>query len=91
MTALLYLMADNQDDAVTALKKINENCGFPNPCAQTWSDLSQAYQQNIWFFVNPPDYGYQSACGLFTRDEMMSGVVNVTESNGDSSWFPPAD
>lgn len=88
--ALLYLMADNEIDAVNALNKINENCNFPDACTQNWANLQQAYEQDIWFFFGPPDNGYKSECTCITRDQMMDGVVNVTESDGDSSWFPPS-
>jgi hypothetical protein len=89
MTQLTYLMAVNESDVITALNKINENCNFPDSCTQSWSDVQKAYEQDIWFFFNVPENGYTSACASFTREQMMDGVVNVTESDGDSSWFPP--
>lgn len=85
-----YLMSENESDAFAALNKINTNCGFPNEDAQTWANFMKAYEQDIWFFSNPPPEGYEGQHHQFTYDQMIDGVVNVTESDGDSSWFPPA-
>ncbi len=88
---MMYLMSDNESDANNALNQINFNCGFPNDDAATWSRVLKAYEQNIWFLDNVPPEGYRGQTEIFTYAQMMMGVTNVTESDGDSSWFSPPE
>ena len=86
-----FLMSTTESDIDDAIAQIDSNCGWPNEYSTTWATKRKAYQQDIWYFKNPPVDGYTDEHESFTRIEMMDGVVNVTESDGDSSWYPPED
>lgn len=79
-----------QADVVAANAQINSNCGFPNSYAQTWAFPQQAYQQSFWFIMMPPPEGYTEPNGnIITQAQMVAGVVNVTEQQSQSNWWPP--
>ena len=86
-----FLTSTTESDIDAAIAQIDSNCGWPNAYTNTWAEKRQAYQQNIWFFKNPSPNGYMDEYESFAREEMMDGVVNVTESDGNSNWFPPDD
>jgi hypothetical protein len=86
-----FLMADNVTDIQNAIDQINANCGWPDQYVDTWDVIEQAYNQDIWFFSNPKPEGYTNIIKSFTYEEMMADVVNVTTTNGDSSWWPPEE
>lgn len=86
-----WLMAYNEQDVSDAVSQINMNCSWPDAYTETWDNVRQAYEQDIWFIANPSPDGYIGGGKVFTYDQMMAKVINVTPSDGDSSWFPPEE
>lgn len=86
-----FLMAYNEPDVQAAIDQINSNCGWPDENTTTWAKVRKSYSDEIWFFVKPPIEGYKDQWKSFTQEQMISGIINVEESDGDSSWFPPSD
>lgn len=86
-----FLMAYDSDTVNVAIAQINLNCSWPDSYTETWDTLHQAYEQEIWYIGNPSPDGYIGGGKVFTYDEMMAGVEGMTPSDGDSSWWPPAD
>lgn len=85
-----WFYTGTQADVVAANAQINSNCGFPNSYTQTWAIPQQAYQQAFWFIMMPPPEGYTQPNGVtITQAEMIAGVINVTQQQSQSNWWPP--
>lgn len=78
------------EEVSNANEQINTNCGFPDTDTETWAIPQQAYQQDFWFIPMPPPEGYKNSVGSWTQSEMISNVVNVTEQEAQSNWWPPS-
>jgi hypothetical protein len=51
----MYLVFYSIQKAEDAITMINQNLGYPDgKGTDTWSLISKAYNQNIWFFPMPP-------------------------------------
>jgi len=77
-------------DVNVAIAQINTNCGFPDGYTTTWATATQNYTTpTVYFFLKPPPDGYMTPNGSWTQAQMVNGVVNVTEAQSNSSWWPP--
>ena len=74
----------------TALNQINSNCGWPNAQCQTWTTITQSYNETFYFILMPPPGGYVYPNGdVITQATMIANVVGVTQQQSDPSWWPP--
>lgn len=78
-----------QEDVTSANAQINSNCGFPDSYTQTWDTPTQAYEQDFWFILMPPPWGYNNGVGSWTQEQMINGIQNVNIEEGQSNWWPP--
>lgn len=78
-----------QENVQKALNQINKNCNFPTAGVKTWDTPMEAYQQNFWFIKMPPPQGYKNEIVSYTQEQMILGVVEVTEHEFSKSWLPP--
>jgi len=81
----------SQSDVIVANTQINTNCGFPRNGTTTWDTPVAAFQPNsFWYILMPPPSGYIFPDGTtIPQSTMINGVVNVTQQQSNSSWFPP--
>lgn len=80
----------DQKSIQAALDQVNTNCTFPNSQAQTWSDITQSYDQTFWFFIMPPPTGMIFQNGtVLTQAQMILNVTGVTQEQSQSNWWPP--
>jgi len=80
-----------ENDITIANSQINSNCGLPFGGTSTWAISQQAYLQNFWFIPMPNPNGWTREDGTyFTQDQMISNVINVTEQESQSNWWPPS-
>lgn len=76
--------------AADNLIKVNENYSIPyhneetGYVVDTWSEISKAYNQDIWWFIKPRDF-----LGV-TVEEAMDGVeFDFEQDQPDEDWFSP--
>lgn len=68
-----------------ANSQIGSNCEMPSGGTQIWAIPAQAYEQNFWFIKMPPSIGWKG----FTQEQMMANVIDVTQEDSQSNWWPP--
>lgn len=92
---MIFLTSTNYNALVTAEEKISSNCGFPNEAGTLkWADISQAYEQEMWYFPKPPENGFENpGCIPLSQDQMMQDVdmTDIIEQEFDPSWRNPDD
>lgn len=81
---VLCLTYSSEEAVNASLRKINENCGFPNYAAKQWDvALQAANNPNLWFFRKPPAKGFNG----FTQEFMLRGVNIEGEEEFKSEWI----
>jgi hypothetical protein len=81
------LTSVNQADVVAANAQIQSNSGIPTPDGKTvrWDIPRKPLTgDNFWFIAMPPAKGWNQ----YTQEQMMQGVVNVTQTPYQPSWDP---
>jgi hypothetical protein len=81
----------SESDVIAANTQINSNCGFPDAYTQTWAIPTQNYTDpTTWFILMPPPEGYMNGVVTLTQSQMINSVVNVTQAESQSNWWPPS-
>lgn len=81
------LVSVNESDVVAANHQIEVNSGIPTPDGKTlrWDIPRKPITgDNFWFIAMPPPKGWNQ----YTQEQMMNGVVNVTQQQYNPSWDP---
>ncbi len=86
---MVMCLTGTQGQVIGANAQIDTNCGFPNANTYTWAIPQQAYNQDFWFISMPPLEGFKDGIGSWTQDQMMANVVNVSQEESQSNWWPP--
>ena len=86
---MTYLINTNQSICQAAADQIAVNCQLPTETTACWAIPTHAHDESCWFIPCPPNSGWTTDQGVtFTREQMLDGVVEMTEDEGQSSWFP---
>lgn len=87
----MLCLIGSQAEIVSANTQISSNLGLPFRETTAWAVPENNYTDNTqWFFMMPPAEGWTREDGtFFTQDQMMNGVVNVTQAESQPNWFPP--
>jgi len=90
MTAWNMYYTGIQEDVEIANNQIGSNCGLPFGGTNAWAVPTLAYEQDFWFIPMPSPSGWTREDGThFTQSEMINGVTNVEEEEGQPNWWPP--